>query len=474
MSNADIGMIGLAVMGANLIRNIERNKYSCVVYNRTSAVTEKFMQEQQGKNFIAADSLQSLVSALKRPRKILVMVKAGDPVDAVIESLIPLLDQGDIICDLGNSHYLDTIRREKYCKDKGLLFIGVGVSGGEEGALNGPSIMPGGDKSAWSELSEVFDAISAKVPEPCHVYIGPNGAGHFVKTVHNGIEYGDMQLIAESYDLLRKVKNLKPDQLHSVFQDWNQGVLSSFLVEITAEIFLQKDDQAEGYLVDHILDKAKQKGTGKWTAESALELGIPIPVIAAAVTARGLSMLKNERKIASTILSSEKVQETLIPDGDFISAVHDALYCSKIVSYAQGLALLSAASAEYDWDLKLDQIAAIWRGGCIIRAKFLAEIMRAYKDNPKLSNLLLDPVIQTEIENRLPAWRRVVAQASLFGIPILGFSSALSYYDSYRTANLPQNLTQAQRDFFGAHTFERTDKEGSFHAEWGQINTSTK
>jgi len=468
MQKPKVGMIGLAVMGSNLVRNMENNGFTCAVYNRSGDVTDKFMQDNAGKNFVASKTLQDFVKSMDRPRQIFMMVKAGAPVDMLMNDLIPLLDQGDMLIDGGNSLYTDTARREDLCKAKNLNFIGLGVSGGEEGALRGPSLMPGGPKDAWQILAPLLEKISAKAEgAPCTTYIGPGGAGHFVKMVHNGIEYGDMQLIAEAYHLLKSLGGAKPPELSEIFTKWNQGVLLSFLIEITAEVFKKKDDQAEGFLVDKILDKAGQKGTGKWTTESALNFGVSIPTMASAVDARVLSSMKEERVAASKILSVKTDKADIGDRGSFIQAVHDALYCSKIMSYAQGMALLAKASEEFKWSLNLGAIASIWRGGCIIRARFLNEITKAYNKNPKLQNLVLDSFMQEAIQKTLPNLRRIVALAATSGIPVPGFSASLAYFDSYRSADLPQNLTQAQRDFFGAHTFERVDKPGTFHAHWG-------
>lgn len=467
MANAQIGMIGLAVMGSNLIRNIESHGYRCAVYNRTVEVTNKFMKENEGKNFIACRDLKDFAASLERPRKILIMVKAGAAIDVVVESLLPFLQEGDIVADLGNSFFKDTQGREKTYKANGIRFLGVGVSGGEEGALKGPSIMSGGDPDALKEIGPIFDAIAAKAPDSCHAYCGPDGAGHFVKMVHNGIEYGDMQMIAESYHLLRELINAEPKELQGVFAEWNRGVLSSFLIEITAKIFAKRDPEGSGQIIDKILDKASQKGTGKWTAQIALDLGVPIPTLALAVDARVLSSLKGERVVANQVINSEMDKVVFNRDrAKFFQAVHDALYCSKIISYAQGMSMLQAASAEWSWNLDLGKIAAIWRGGCIIRAQFLNEIVEAYSKNSALKNLVLSPYMMSALKSRLSNWRDVVALAAQNGIPVLAIGSALSYFDSYRTAALPQNLTQAQRDFFGAHTFERTDRDGSYHIEW--------
>lgn len=467
MKKPQVGMVGLAVMGSNLARNIESRGISVAVHNRSYDVTEKFMQDNAGKNFVPGKSLEDFVNSMESPRQIIILVKAGGPTDAVVDGLIPLLKKGDIIIDGGNAYYPDTIRREEKCKQAGLGFIGLGVSGGEEGALHGPSLMPGGPKESWQIIAPLLEKIAAKVDgESCTTYIGPDGSGHFVKMVHNGIEYGDMQLIAEAYNLLRDVIGCKPPELADIFDKWNSGVLSSFLIEITSKVFRKKDTDGTQFLVDKILDKAGQKGTGKWTAQVALDLGIAIPALSAAVDARILSSIKDERIKASSQLLGPKPQDYTGDRNQFIQLVHDALYCSKIMSYAQGMALLAAASKEWKWNLNLSEISRIWKGGCIIRAKFLDQIRKAYKDNPQLPNLMLDPAMKSELTNRIENLRKAVVIASERGIPVLAFASSLSYFDSYRTANLPQNLTQGQRDFFGAHTYERSDKPGVFHTEW--------
>ncbi|RMD83901.1 MAG: NADP-dependent phosphogluconate dehydrogenase [Candidatus Dadabacteria bacterium] len=459
-------------MGANLARNIERNGYICAVYNRTAEVTRRFSEEYNG-NFLPSYSLEDFVSSLVRPRKILLMVKAGVAVDAVIDALLPYLEEGDLIADLGNSHFKDTKRRGEYLSGKGIRFLGVGISGGEEGALWGPSIMAGGDRSGWEEVRDIFDKISAKAPDPCHAYIGPEGSGHFVKMVHNGIEYGDMQLIAESYHLLKEGFDFSNELLGNTFAKWNEGVLSSYLIEITSRIFKVKDREGDGYLLDKILDKAHQKGTGKWTVETALELGVAVPVIASAVTARGLSMIKDERvKAAQKLKESGSVEYGGLDRDSAGDCVESALYCSKIMSYAQGLSLIKKASDKWKWGVDIGEVASIWRGGCIIRASFLDDITLAYKEDSSLDNLVLAPFVKEALLSRLNEWRKAIAFGVSCGIPLLGMSSALAYYDSYRRANLPQNLTQAQRDFFGAHTYERVDKEGVFHTEWEEENQS--
>ncbi|MGB3401938.1 MAG: decarboxylating NADP(+)-dependent phosphogluconate dehydrogenase [Microcoleaceae cyanobacterium] len=471
MSQQKFGVIGLAVMGENLALNVERNGFPIAVYNRTGAKTDSFMKERaEGKNVKAAYSLEEFVQSLERPRRILVMVKAGKPVDAVIEQLKPLLDQDDMIIDGGNSLYEDTERRTRDLESTGLGFMGMGVSGGEEGALWGPSLMPGGTEASYKELEPILTKIAAQVDDgPCVTFIGSGGAGHYVKMVHNGIEYGDMQLIAEAYDLLKTGAGLNNDQLHEVFAEWNTtDELNSFLIEITADIFKRKDDtDLKNWLIDSILDAAGQKGTGRWTVVSALDLGVCIPTITAAVNARIMSSMKDERVAAAQVLSSDTGKY----EGDvktFINQVRDALYCSKICSYAQGMALLGAASNSFNYNLNLSEMARIWKGGCIIRAGFLDKIKSAFKDNPSLPNLLLAPEFKQTILDRQQAWREVLATANKLGIPVPAFSASLDYFDSYRRANLPQNLTQAQRDYFGAHTYERLDKVRGefFHTEW--------
>jgi 6-phosphogluconate dehydrogenase len=463
------GLIGLAVMGENLALNIERNGFPIAVYNRTPDKTEAFMANRaQGKNVKPAYSLEEFVQSLERPRKILIMVKAGSPVDAVMNQLKPLLQDGDMIIDGGNSLFTDTERRVTEMESTGLRFIGMGVSGGEEGALNGPSLMPGGTEAAYREIEPIVKKIAAQVDDgPCVTYIGPGGAGHYVKMVHNGIEYGDMQLIAEAYDLLKNALGLDHTQLHEVFSDWNTTAeLNSFLIEITANIFTKMDDDTGLALVDVIMDAAAQKGTGRWTVESALELGVSIPTIIAAVNARIVSSIKSERVAASKVLTGPTAKY----DGDakaFITKVRDALYCSKICSYAQGMALIGKASQEmYGSKVDLGECARIWKGGCIIRAGFLGRIKHAFDENPHLPNLLLAPEFKQTILDRQQAWREVLMTAAQLGIPVPAFSASLDYFDSYRRDRLPQNLTQAQRDYFGAHTFERTDKPGTYHAEW--------
>lgn len=466
MAKAHIGLTGLAVMGQNLVLNMERNGYTVAVHNRTVKTMQDFVAAHPGKNLIGCETLADFVAAIDRPRKVMIMVKAGAPVDAVIDQLVPLLDPGDLIIDGGNSYFMDTERRSKDLESKGLVFIGTGVSGGEEGALKGPSIMPGGQPEAYALVKDIFTAISAKVDgEPCVTYIGPRGAGHYVKTVHNGIEYGDMQLIAEAYDVLHRALGLSNQELSGIFAEWNRGELQSYLIEITSDIFKKIDDETGQPLVDLILDEAQQKGTGKWTSQNAFDIGVPIPTINAAVESRIISSIKPERVAASKELAGPQVKF----EGDrqqLIDAVRDALYMAKICSYAQGMALLRAASREYQYDLQYGEIAAIWRGGCIIRAQFLNRIREAFKRQPDLPNLLLDEGFKAEVANRQAALRYVVTTATQLGIPCLAMASALSYFDAYRTERLPANLTQAQRDYFGAHTFQRLDKPGVFHADW--------
>ncbi|QFZ92673.2 NADP-dependent phosphogluconate dehydrogenase [Synechococcus elongatus] len=470
MALQQFGLIGLAVMGENLALNIERHGFSLTVYNRTAEKTEAFMADRaQGKNIVPAYSLEDFVASLERPRRILVMVKAGGPVDAVVEQLKPLLDPGDLIIDGGNSLFTDTERRVKDLEALGLGFMGMGVSGGEEGALNGPSLMPGGTQAAYEAVEPIVRSIAAQVDDgPCVTYIGPGGSGHYVKMVHNGIEYGDMQLIAEAYDLLKSVVGLNASELHQVFSDWNETPeLNSFLIEITADIFTKLDDLGTGQpLVELILDAAGQKGTGRWTVETALEIGVAIPTIIAAVNARILSSIKAERQAASEILAGPIAEPFSGDRQALIDSIRDALYCSKICSYAQGMALLAKASQVYNYSLNLGELARIWKGGCIIRAGFLNKIKQAYDADPTLANLLLAPEFRQTILDRQVAWRRVIAIAAERGIPVPAFSASLDYFDSYRRDRLPQNLTQAQRDYFGAHTYERTDRSGTFHAQW--------
>jgi len=467
MNKQQFGIIGMAVMGQNLALNIERNGFPVAVYNRTAARTREFIEQKAaGKNIQAGYTLEEFVGLLERPRRIMLMVKAGAPVDATIAQLKPHLEPGDVIIDGGNSFFKDTERRAKELEADGILYIGSGVSGGEYGALYGPSLMPGGPREAYDLIEPIFTAIAAKVNgDPCVTYIGPRGSGHYVKMVHNGIEYGDMQLIAESYDILHRAGGLSAAELHEVFAEWNQGELQSYLIEITADIFAKIDEETGKPLVEVILDEAKQKGTGKWTSQNSLDLGVPTPTINAAVVSRIISAYKDQRVAASRVLSGPEInyqgsQEELVRD------VRDALYAAKICSYAQGFTLLRAASEEYDYGLDLGELARIWRGGCIIRAGFLDDVRAAFQRDPELPNLLLDPYFKDAVESRQAALRRVIRLAVENGIPCLAFSASLAYYDAYRTARLPANLTQAQRDYFGAHTYRRLDKEGSFHTEW--------
>jgi len=485
---SDIGLIGLAVMGQNLALNIADHGYPISVYNRTTAKMEEFVSahpDTPGGLFGHAE-LADFVQSLRRPRKIVILVKAGAGTDAVIDGLIPLLEEGDIIIDGGNAYWHDTIRREKALTEKGLRFIGSGVSGGEEGARFGPSLMPGGTPEAWDYLKPIWEAISAKVDAetgrpllgaepgkpvkggvPCTAYIGTDGAGHYVKMVHNGIEYGDMQMICEAYDLMRNLLNMSAPEIAKVFAEWNSGILDSFLIEITAEVLAQKDPETGQDFVDIVLDTAGQKGTGKWTSISALDMGVPAPTVAEAVVARCISAVKEERVAAAKLLPQMK--EHYVGDKEaLIGWIHDALYCCKICSYAQGFQLMREAQKEFNWELNFGEIAQIWRGGCIIRAGFLQKITEAFENDPNLANLLLDPYFKDTMAKFDSGWREVVALGAKFGVPLPCFSSALAYFDSYRTARLPQNLLQAQRDFFGAHTYERVDKpRGQFyHIDW--------
>jgi 6-phosphogluconate dehydrogenase len=469
MNQADIGLIGLAVMGENLVLNMESKGFTVAVYNRTIDKVDKFVSGRgKGKKFIGTHSIQEFVTSLKKPRKVMMLVKAGQAVDDLIEQLIPVLEPGDIIIDGGNSHFPDTNRRAKWVESKGLLYIGTGVSGGEEGALLGPSIMPGGSKAAWPHVKPVFQSIAAKVTDgtPCCDWVGEDGAGHFVKMVHNGIEYGDMQLICEAYHLMRDLLGLSYDEMHQIFREWNEGELNSYLIEITRDIMAFKDDDGKP-LVEKILDKAGQKGTGKWTVISALDSGVPLTLISEAVFSRTLSSQKDERVIASGIISGTKPAFK----GDitaFIRDIHDALYASKIVSYAQGYVLMRSAAKEFGWDLNYGGIALMWRGGCIIRSAFLGKIKEAFDHNGGLTNLMLDPFFKEKLEKCQEGWRKVIASAVTNGIPVPSFSSALAYFDGYRSKRLPANLLQAQRDYFGAHTYERTDKPKGefFHTNW--------
>ncbi|CAM3797666.1 NADP-dependent phosphogluconate dehydrogenase [Mesobacillus zeae] len=467
MKKQQIGVIGLAVMGKNLAWNMESKGYSVSVYNRSREKTDEMLRESEGKNIFGTFSVEEFVNSLEVPRKIMLMVKAGGPTDATIEQLKPYIEKGDILIDGGNTFFADTQRRNRELSELGFHFIGTGVSGGEEGALKGPSIMPGGQKEAYELVAPIFKDISAQVDgEPCTTYIGPDGAGHYVKMVHNGIEYGDMQLISEAYFLLKNVLGLNAEELHSVFADWNKGELDSYLIEITADIFTKIDEETGKPLVDLILDTAGQKGTGKWTSQSALDLGVPLPLITESVFARFISAMKDERIHASKVLRGPDAQPFSGDREAFIESVRKALYMSKICSYAQGFAQMRAASEEYGWDLKYGDIAMIFRGGCIIRAQFLQKIKEAYDKEAGLKNLLLDPYFKEIVEGYQYELREVVSSAVLNGIAVPCLASALAYYDSYRTETLPANLLQAQRDYFGAHTYQRVDKEGIFHTEW--------
>ena len=474
---ADIGLVGLAVMGENLVLNMESKGFSVAVFNRTVSKVDNFVNGRgKGKNVIGCQTVEELVENLESPRKVMIMVKAGGAVDAFIEQILPYLDKGDILIDGGNSHFPDSIRRTKELAEKGINFIGTGVSGGEEGALNGPSIMPGGNPAAWEYVKPIFQSISAKVEDgsPCCEWVGNDGAGHYVKMVHNGIEYGDMQMICEAYSLLSNILGLSAEELHNVFSEWNDGELDSYLIEITKDILAENDPETGKPMVDVILDRAGQKGTGKWTSQSALDLGAAAPTVAEAVFARCISAIKDERVAASKVLQGPDAEF----EGDkkqFIEDVRRALYASKICSYAQGYQMMKLAAAEYGWDLNFGEIALMWRGGCIIRAKFLGNIKAAFDKNPELANLLLDPFFKKVIDECQKSWRKVVATAAEMGIPVPTFSSALAYYDSYRSARLPANLLQAQRDYFGAHTYERVDKPRGefFHTDWCNLGGNT-
>ncbi|MDJ0806226.1 MAG: decarboxylating NADP(+)-dependent phosphogluconate dehydrogenase [Gammaproteobacteria bacterium] len=480
MAKADIGLIGLAVMGQNLVLNMADHGYRVAVYNRTTSKVDDFLKgPAQGATIVAAYSLGELVATLDSPRKIMLMVKAGDVVDQFIEMLVPLLEPGDVIIDGGNSHYSDSTRRTNYLREMGLRFIGTGISGGEEGARHGPSIMPGGDPEAWPLVKDIFQSIAAKVDgEPCCQWVGQDGAGHFVKMVHNGIEYGDMQLICEAYSLMESALELTYEQMHETFAKWNTGVLDSYLIEITADILAKKDEDGSP-LVTKILDTAGQKGTGKWTGISALDLGVPLTLIGEAVFARVLSSLKEERVRASGIIGERQRYTLSGHEQEYIEALHDALYASKIISYAQGFMLMREAAKEQGWELKYGEIALMWRGGCIIRSKFLGNIKAAFENNPQLENLALDGFFTTALRQAETGWRKAVILAVQQGIAVPAFASALSYFDGYRSERLPANLLQAQRDYFGAHTYERLDKPRGefFHTDWtghgGKVASTT-
>lgn len=480
-NKADIGLIGLAVMGENLVLNMESHGFTVAVYNRTVEKVDNFLAGRaKGKNILGAHTLEEFVSLLKKPRRVMLMVKAGKAVDDFIEMLLPLLEPGDIIIDGGNSHFPDTIRRTKYLESKGFLFIGTGVSGGEEGALHGPSIMPGGSPAAWPHVKPIFQAIAAKVDDgtPCCDWVGSDGAGHFVKMVHNGIEYGDMQLICEAYHIMKDILGMSNKEMHEVFAEWNEGELNSYLIEITANILNYRDENKK-YVVDYILDAAGQKGTGKWTSIAALDLGVPMTMVSEAVFARCLSAMKDERVIASKILKGPAKKKFTGSKKKFIEDIRKAVYASKITSYAQGFMLMREAAKEYKWDLNYGGIALLWRNGCIIRSVFLGKIKEAYDRNPQLNNLLLDPYFKKIMAQCQESWRKVVATATQLGIPVPAMSSSLVFYDGYRSKRLPANLLQAQRDYFGAHQYERIDKPRGefFHTNWtgrgGETASST-
>jgi len=469
-NKANIGLIGLAVMGENLVLNMESKGFTVAVFNRTVEKVDRFINGRgKGKNFIGAHSIEELAQSLERPRKVMLLVKAGQAVDDFIEQLLPYLEKGDVIIDGGNSNYEDTIQRTKYVENKGLLYIGTGVSGGEEGAFKGPSIMPGGSPDAWPQVKEIFQAISAKVEDgtPCCDWVGENGAGHFVKMVHNGIEYGDMQLICEAYHIMKELLDMTPIEMHKVLIEWNKGDLDSYLIEITRDILAFNDEDGEP-LVEKILDTAGQKGTGKWTAISALDQGVPLTLIGESVFARCLSAQKEERVIASKLLNGPQKEKFTGDKKAFIEDIRQALFASKIVSYAQGYVLMREAAKEYGWNLNNGGIALMWRGGCIIRSVFLVKIKEAFDKNPELSNLLLDSYFKDKIDTTQESWRKVVATALTNGIPVPALTTALCYYDGYRSERLPANLLQAQRDYFGAHTYERIDKPRGefFHTNW--------
>lgn len=469
MSKQQIGVVGMAVMGKNLALNIESRGYTVSIFNRTGSKTEAVINENPDKNLVPTYSIEEFVASLEKPRRILLMVQAGVATDKTIQSLLPHLDKGDVLIDGGNTFYQETIRRNKELENSGVNFIGTGVSGGEEGALKGPSIMPGGQKEAYELVAPILEKIAAKAEDgtPCVAYMGNDGAGHYVKMVHNGIEYGDMQLIAESYDLMRNFLNMSVEEIASVFKEWSEGELDSYLIDITADILTKYDPESGKPMVDIILDRAGNKGTGKWTSQSALDLGVPLPLITESVFARFISALKSERVAASQILPSVGVKPS-VDKADFLESIRQALYFSKIMSYAQGFSQMRFASEENNWDLQYGEIAKIWRAGCIIRARFLQNITDAYDKNPELNNLLLDEYFTNITKEYHESVRKVVATAVTAGIPVPTLSSAIAYFDSYRAETLPANIIQAQRDYFGAHTYERTDKKGSYHFEWDQ------
>lgn len=470
---SQFGMIGLGVMGENLALNVEDHGFSVAVWNYETDWVDRFLNEHgANRQLTGTKTLEELTRSLSRPRRMMMMIKAGAPVDMTMEKLKPLMEEGDILIDGGNSWFKDTQRREADFRAHNLNFMGMGVSGGEEGARHGPSLMPGGAREAYEHMRPILEAISAKTDSgDCVTYVGPDGAGHFVKMVHNGIEYGDMQLIAEAYDIMRRALELDALELANIFAEWNRGPLESFLIEITSKIFTAQDEETHQPLVNLVLDKAGQKGTGKWTAQVALDLEVAVPTIAAAIDARVLSSMKDERVLASKKLKGPRAKHFRGEKKKLIDAVHDALYASKICSYAQGMHLIARGSQEYHWDVNLKEMARIWKGGCIIRARFLDTIMRAYERQPDLPNLLLDTEFSSQIKRAESAWRRALMTAQHLGIPVPAMSAALGYFDSYRTANLPQNLTQAQRDFFGAHTYERTDRPGAgfVHSDWAKL-----
>ena len=473
VGTAQFGVIGLGVMGANLALNIEDHGRSVAVWNVETEWVDRLLQANLGRRLVGARTMQEFCRALERPRRILMMIKAGDPVDQTLQKMAPYLSPGDIVIDGGNSFFKDTMRREAYSRQTMVHFFGMGVSGGEEGARNGPSLMPGGPRDAYQHIAPLLQSIAAKSDSgPCITYVGPDGAGHFVKMVHNGIEYGDMQLIAEAYEILSQALRATAQELADIFGEWNRGPLESFLVEITSQILRAVDPETGSPLVDMVVDKAGQKGTGKWTSQVALDLGVPVPTITAAIDARILSSIKEERVVASQLIYSSAKSTYSGERRELIQSVHDALYASKICSYAQGMSLIRAGSLEWQWDINLREIARIWKGGCIIRARFLDSIMRAYERHPELPNLLLDYDFTTWIRKTEQSWRRLIATAVGMGIPVPALSASLSYFDSYRSAELPQNLTQAQRDYFGAHTYHRTDRPdaGAVHSDWAALS----
>ncbi|SHE46735.1 6-phosphogluconate dehydrogenase [Atopostipes suicloacalis DSM 15692] len=469
MSKQQIGVMGMAVMGKNLALNIESRGYSVSIYNRTTSKAEAVIEEHPDKNLHLETTVEEFVNSLEKPRRIILMVQAGPGTDAVIQQVLPFLDKGDVLIDGGNTFYQDTMRRNEELEESGVYFIGTGVSGGEEGALLGPSIMPGGQKEAYNLVAPILEQIAAKAPadgEPTVTYIGPNGAGHYVKMVHNGIEYGDMQLIAETYHIMRNLLDLSNDEIAAIFKEWNEGELDSFLIELTADALTKKDPETGKHVVDIILDRAGNKGTGKWTSQSALDLGTPLPLITEAVFARYISALKDERVAASKVLSKPEKKDLNINKEEVIEELREALYFSKLMSYAQGFSQMRMASKEYDWNLQYGEIAKIWRAGCIIRARFLQNITNAYDRDPNLANLLLDDYFNDISKKYQQSVRDIVSLSVQAGVPIPAFSSAISYYDSYRSERLPANIIQAQRDYFGAHTYERVDKAGTYHFDW--------